>query len=408
MSKVVINESTLTAIGDAIRAKTGKSDLLAPGAMPTEIESIEAGGGSGGVELPPEAYVITGDASYRFANEGWDWFLQLMSDKLTTKDITAAGYMFQDSSISEIPFVLNFNPNNTKHSGNHMFNGCTNLAYIAGIVGYKPEDIGNMFSNCQGLRYLPENFVNNIDWTYFSSQTGKYNSYADTMFQYCYSLREIPSELFDKLTKYTDATGSIYYNGFYYCYALGELTNLPCYENATWTSNAFRNTFNQCYRLKRIVFRTNPDGTPVQVNWKNQTIDLTKSTGYEFSSYLTTASDTWSESEAKYAFERTSFSRNNSGITFDKMIYNQETYERLKDDPDAFVMNGGVDSYKYARYNRTSAIETINSLPKTTSTGCTIKFKGAAGSGTDGGAINTLTEEEIAVATAKGWTVTFA
>ena len=35
----------------------------------------------------------------------------------------------------------------------------------------------------------------------------------------------------------------------------------------------------------------------------------------------------------------------------------------------------------------------------------TIKFKGDSGSATDGGAINTLTEEEIAVATAKGWTV---
>ena len=37
----------------------------------------------------------------------------------------------------------------------------------------------------------------------------------------------------------------------------------------------------------------------------------------------------------------------------------------------------------------------------------TIKFKGAAGAKTDGGAINTMTEEEIAVATAKGWTVSF-
>ena len=35
----------------------------------------------------------------------------------------------------------------------------------------------------------------------------------------------------------------------------------------------------------------------------------------------------------------------------------------------------------------------------------TIKFRGEAGALTDGGAINTLTEEEIAVAAAKGWTV---
>ena len=65
----------------------------------------------------------------------------------------------------------------------------------------------------------------------------------------------------------------------------------------------------------------------------------------------------------------------------------------------------------YSRYNHDSAVETINSLPDTSeylaSAGGTntIKFKGVAGMKTDGGAINTLTEEEIAVAAAKGWTV---
>ena len=51
-------------------------------------------------------------------------------------------------------------------------------------------------------------------------------------------------------------------------------------------------------------------------------------------------------------------------------------------------------------------IEYIYNAVKATAGGTnTIKFNGAAGSATDGGAINTLTEEEIAVATAKGWTV---
>jgi len=47
-------------------------------------------------------------------------------------------------------------------------------------------------------------------------------------------------------------------------------------------------------------------------------------------------------------------------------------------------------------------------LPDTSAYGTnTIKFRGAAGALTDGGAINTMTAEEIAVATAKGWTVSF-
>ena len=44
MGKVFIEESTLTAIGDSIRAKTGKTDMISPLQMPTEIASIQSGG----------------------------------------------------------------------------------------------------------------------------------------------------------------------------------------------------------------------------------------------------------------------------------------------------------------------------------------------------------------------------
>ena len=73
-----------------------------------------------------------------------------------------------------------------------------------------------------------------------------------------------------------------------------------------------------------------------------------------------------------------------------------------------------TEKIKYSRYNHDSAVRTINSLPDTSaylaSVGGTntIKFKGASGTKTDGGAISNLTESEIAVATAKGWTVSFA
>lgn len=45
MSKVFINEETLTSIGNAIREKTGKNNLISPGSMPEEIRSITGGGG---------------------------------------------------------------------------------------------------------------------------------------------------------------------------------------------------------------------------------------------------------------------------------------------------------------------------------------------------------------------------
>jgi hypothetical protein len=84
-------------------------------------------------------------------------------------------------------------------------------------------------------------------------------------------------------------------------------------------------------------------------------------------------------------------------------VSNDETYQALKNDPDWYSLLPA-----YSRYNHDSAVNTINTLPDTSAYGTnTIKFVGTAGSATDGGAINTLTAEEIAVATAKGWTVSF-
>lgn len=45
MANVLIEESTMTGIADAIRAKTGGTDLMLPAAMPEEIAGIQTGGG---------------------------------------------------------------------------------------------------------------------------------------------------------------------------------------------------------------------------------------------------------------------------------------------------------------------------------------------------------------------------
>ena len=98
----------------------------------------------------------------------------------------------------------------------------------------------------------------------------------------------------------------------------------------------------------------------------------------------------------------TSATSSNFDIT--KKVTDDASYQLLKDDPEYF---DGTSARSYCAYNHDAAVETINTLPDTSAYGTnTIKFIGAAGALTDGGAINTLTEEEIAVATAKGWTVT--
>lgn len=57
-----INESTLTAIGNAIRSKTGGSTLINPEDMATEIDSISSGGQSGAKVI--SSGTINGSGTY--------------------------------------------------------------------------------------------------------------------------------------------------------------------------------------------------------------------------------------------------------------------------------------------------------------------------------------------------------
>ena len=56
MAKIFIEESTLSAIGNSIRAKTGRANMIPPLNMPAEIESIQTSGGS--------STVTTGDVNF--------------------------------------------------------------------------------------------------------------------------------------------------------------------------------------------------------------------------------------------------------------------------------------------------------------------------------------------------------
>lgn len=378
----------LNAIGDAIRNKTGKSDLLTLEQMPIEIEAIETGGGA--AELPEEVFKITGDCSYRFSNGGWDWFLKDYKNKITTEKITDAARMFAVSHIEEIPFDLNFE-HTTYKSMDYLFYMATELKEIKGkIRNAYPSNLNNLFYYCRNLRELPE--FENLNLSRIHSYR---TASVGSMFNDCFSLRKIPEELLKELYNPL-ATSSVYicFNGISNCYVLDEIRGLNP-QTGTLTSNAFGTAFYHCHRLKEIIFATQEDGTPYSVNWKNQTIDLGSSAtvGYGGISFFNNEPNAVSSDCTRF----------NSGITIDKVVYDDATYAALKDDPD-----WTAGKAEYSRYNHDSAVNTINSLPSTSNTGCTIKFYGYSGTNTDGGAISNLTEEEIAVAAAKGWTVTIA
>ena len=107
MAKVFIEENSLTAIGNAIRGKTGESALLSPAAMVTAIEGIETGGGSGNTDI--EDKIITGELSGEYTNS-----------RITKIKDSAFNYSY----LTSVSF-----PNVTKIGGS-AFESCTKLTSI--------------------------------------------------------------------------------------------------------------------------------------------------------------------------------------------------------------------------------------------------------------------------------------
>ena len=408
MAKKLYEESSIQAIANAIREKNGETTTYKPSEMAAAITAITTGGGGGQVE----PFVLSGDCSYACAGALASNYIKLFGDTITTNDIFNGDYMFKNSSVEYIPFELNFK-NSSNAYLNHMFYGCEHLKALPKVNNTKPYTMNDMFFNCHYLREIPADWFGSWDFSAMSQMTSAYLGNCSGMFTSCYSLRSIPLSMFSNINPNLVYMYSYFNSGFENCYVIDELIDLPIPFKTAWTNNAFIRMVNDCHRLKRLTFATNEDGTPIVVQWKAQTIDLTKNVGF-YEVPISADPEKWDTVSLNNCINYSGVTKYNSGITADKAIYNTATYETLKDDPDAFFLSSPYhkDRYYFSRYNRISAVETINSLPDTsaylTANGGTntIKFNGAAGLGTDGGAINTLTEEEIAVAAAKGWTVT--
>ena len=388
--KVIVDAYDLVVIADFIRYKLGE-ETNPNAAGFTKYNTMEMGAKVSQLPfakdaIPNRAKRLTGDCQYRFANGAWDWFIEQLGGEITTEAITNCQYIFYNCKLERIPFDINCSQAPVPISS--MFNFCKNLKVLPKIT-VKPSETEYMFQSCQNLREIPEDFFDNFDWSDISGSTVSYKGSMDGMFSSCYSLRYIPIHKI-KSNPIIGNSSSYLYNGFSNCYCLDEIKDLPLPFTGAWTSNTFGSgPFSGCFlrlsRIKSLTFALN-EGQPCVMKWKNQTIDLTQKVGYANQSYDILAY--------------------NSGITADKEVTDDLNYQALKNDPDWFTCN-----FHFSRYNHDSAVETINSLPDTSAYLAanggtnTIKFMGLAGSATDGGAINTLTEAEIAVAAAKGWTV---
>lgn len=379
MANVIINDTNLTNIANAIRGKNGTTTTYKPSEMAAAITAISGGGGGSGV--PAEALVFSGDCSYMFYNSHWEWFWNTYKDSITTSDITGAASMFHFFYGDASSVVLNFRANYSIKTDN-MFYNCSNKA-VSKIVNLKPNSMMYMFQQ-YGATTLPE--FENLNMSGIQAST-----YANcsAMFTFCKRLRSISEDFLKQLYTSSNSSYSTHlYSGFSNCWALDEIKGLRMPAGSSITSNCLSTTFNRCCRVKDVIFATQEDGTPYTANMNSQNIKLNQFVGY---------------------FPNYSDGYGGAGLPESAVIRDAETYATNKNNPDSWT-----DMSEYSRYNHTSAVNTINSLPDTsaylTANGGTntITFYPTSGSLTDGGAVETLTEEEIAVAAARGWTVAYS
>ena len=385
MGVKLINESSLVAIGDAIRAKNGSNSTYSPAEMATAISNISTGQT---VETLPSSFLnLTGNIQELFQGVyGKKMIRYASSGQITTTNIEDITDMFANISIygdaaytALSHFILNFKDGSNSLSYNGYWNAARafqNADHLEYLPTFNFNNTGfyncqNMFQGCYQLKSVDQ-FMNN--GLFLNNTQGIYWA----MFQNCQNLRRIPH--LEKLGSQISSYSSHFYNtGLQNCFKLEEALNIPVDNVPLSHANTFRSFVANNFTLSRFTFVSTAGTTGLTAQWKSFTLDLSTYVGYWSLSYN-------AQNEAL-----------NDNIPF---VNSAETYQQYK--------NGVYYTHDvaYSRYNHTSAVETINSLPDCSGTGtCYIKFKGDSGSGTDGGAISNLTSAEIAVATAKGWTV---
>lgn len=377
----------LTAIGDAVRGKTGESEKLTLDGIAEKIRSMPA---------PMQKITISGNISGLFSEKFMELYNNGLKNYIEFKDvqtcyeiIPSAGrtdpllggaYFDGHANVKDLSNItLNFRKGyNSTSSG--MFADAKYLEKLPKLVNFSPNSLYQLFYQCENLQEIPEDFYK--DWDISGNQ--QFILYG------CIRLRKAPIGLFKHLQNLPVPQTNEYYHYTYACFIkckkLPEVLNFPFPKSTTGDrsyQNPFENFVKETYSLSRFTFEAEAENT-VHKLYDDYILDFTNETGYMNGYY-----------------DRELFS-------VDKRIYDAATYARLKDDPESWTTD-----LSHSKYNKTSAVETINSLPvvqkanSADNINFTIKFRGNAGSATDGGAINTMTEEEIAVATSKGWTVTF-
>lgn len=382
MANVLVEETSLSNIASAIRGKNGGTAVYKPGEMAAAINNLPTGGGD------TETITFSEDISFLFASNGGSALYEAVKNKnLVFTNIRYGKGVFYNMSTNDTitPFVIHLLRGIYGVSGNVDFRGFYEGSSVVSNIVIDPPIEGASYVNEDFRRFFAGSRLKNIDlscidtnYTIFA-QNGAVGLFSESGYLRSINFTNSPHKYF--------ADNSIQYDSaFYHCFDLDSLEDLYINRQTTFSGG----TFNNCSHLAKLTFKA------VSSNAKNPyySSDIDLSTV----GYYTNVSEGY---ESDSLLVNRQFAKSLVRQDATKEITNTTTYAKLKNDPDAWTTN-----VAYSRYNKTSAKETLTSLPYIDEAR-TIKFNGEAGSATDGGAIKNLTSTEIAAATAKKWTVAF-
>ena len=124
MANVLVEEETLTAIADAVRARGGTSELMKPSEIPDAVSRIPSGSSGADMSLPIRFFDYDGTLLHSFSLEelaemedlpdlpsheklictGWNWTLEDL--KATNREMNVAALYVTDDGATRFYVVL--------------------------------------------------------------------------------------------------------------------------------------------------------------------------------------------------------------------------------------------------------------------------------------------------------------
>ena len=231
LDDVLVSESSLYAISDAIREKLGVSTRYKPAEMGPAIQSISM------ADFPEIVFTENQGEALNYYGR-WDAVIEAFGNKMSTKDLTNVDSMFWGSKLKKIPFSINLKVVTSKQATQSIFNDCSQLEELPNVSG-TVFNCSYFLQGCNSVRTIPDSWVTDIDWSRVNAATYWSDGALRLFFSSCYSLRSIPEALLKKMYNSSNSSNANQ-QMFANCMVLDEIVGFSG-PNAALTSNIFLN-----------------------------------------------------------------------------------------------------------------------------------------------------------------------